>query len=959
MFAEHITRTSLLSLLKQSTVDDVDGAFPKTILNFLKESWLTLSDQNTSEIFGTYREALWVSRQTMLKMDPVSGVFGKRIRARNGKSELLLALFKNMIAEFKFTPFFPDSVKGDMLIIPLKAIDAKTENIRYGLTSSFCLYFEGFNPIEFSVYLGDGRCLRDLQRMTEENADIRALKDVFGFIEDTEYNLFPLIQNQEIERYEDRLSLTLKKSILGETYQLKITITGLQGTSLDSLKILEDPVSLVFSYFVLDEVETVINEGEKGWDLLKQITQKSPEWFEKKQLRFRQFVKNGKEIKELISANTCKSTPLPHQYKRHWNFQKNNLNVVEILAPRYKIIAPETGASFKIDIKFLVETTEELYRPKPVNLSDIFTKKALAYIHFLQNAKSLGCLAGEKIMSLLNMLELSYRSLSFLIMNNTVLAGAFTYLTYFGRDTVFSHLLLKPFLRMSIQQKIVQQLLNRAHQDGEAAHEIDTRVLKGKEHHYDYRMTDTDFLMTISTFELLNEMNNEELKTFLNHKDIDNRYNVNSQRPDNLLDNATVIFRNLNHILTLIDRCDFIPLKRAYDPSSANWRDAVNSFSRGTYSYDVNAVWIPHIFHLLGYFLKDTLKKNIVFDFLASAKQNFPHESFDCIESFFHAGHEETDKKITIWTERMKKTFAISYSLEKWRAQLKNFYNDPENHDDDSIQDLKKMKIGYYLREHGQGKVWFNAEEFLDDKKWEDRLQFQFEHLEGKFFLPNGNPFPKMIRTYVMGLDKNKKPIPVLHSDLGFEAFVKSMRREKIEEELILPTELPISLGGLAIIDKNGENLGFTVANPMLSDKSGYALLLSPQEKKNGVDPQSLSPWKLLGKNAYHGWGAVWEVMIDFMVSALQDTDLQSQEYLKRHYWWLLENYTRYSRVRNREVLGFKYNSNYEDWFLTEATVEKFEINDLQAFNAAGRLRIVLKALVPGSTNFWIFKQCA
>ncbi len=267
------------------------------------------------------------------------------------------------------------------------------------------------------------------------------------------------------------------------------------------------------------------------------------------------------------------------------------------------------------------------------------------------------------------------------------------------------------------------------------------------------------------------------------------------------------------------------------------------------------------------------------------------------------------------------------------------------------------MKIGYYLREHGQGRVWFTAEDFLDDRKWENSMQYQFELLPDNFFLPDGNPFPNGIHTYAMALDKDKNPIPIMHSDLGFEAFTKSMRKEHIEKELILPVELPLSLGGLAIIDRNGESLGFTVANPMLANRNGYELLLTPAEKNRGIDPKILSPWNLIGKNEYHGWGAIWEVMIDFMVAALQDADIQNHTYLKNYYWWVLENYTQYPRVRNKEVLGFKYNDNYKDWLLTESTIEKFEINDLQAFNAAGRLRVLLKALIPGITTFWLFKR--
>lgn len=944
-------------LLQQSVVDDtIEGAIQKTILNFLKENWLQLTDQKTSKIFAAFNEAFWVSRQTVFKMDTATGVFGKRIRPRNSQTELLLASFKNMLAQFQFIPFFPDSVKGDLQLIPLKIKNAESGSMLYGITDSFCLDVIGQNPIEFSVYLGDGRSLRDLRRMIEENADIRALKDVFGYLEDVSYSLFPLLPYHQIERGEDHLSLTIRKTIHDEICQLKITVEGLRHTSTQELDIRESINPKVFSYFLLDEAESNLAEGDKGWNLLKKIPKKTHEWFEKKHLRFRRFTESGEETRGIPLPEENKYGFIPPQYEKYWNTHKKDLVIIEILVPRYTIVTPKSGASLKIVIEYTLDTTKYHYSPKPVKLNNIFKKEVLEFIYLLQNAKSLEGLVDEKIMSLLNMLEAAYRSLSFLIMDETVVAGAFTYLTYFGRDTVFTYLLLKPFLQTCTQQKMVQHLLNRANQDGEAAHEIDSRVLKGREDHYDYRMRDTDFLMAISAFELLQEMNEDEIKAFLNYQEADNRYNIYTRDSDKFLTNAVVIFRNLNRILNTIAQNDLIPLKRENDPSSANWRDAVNSFSRGTYPYDVNAVWVPHLLCLLEAFVNNGGKKAILLDLLVKIKASFLRESYDQIEYFFRSEKDVLRKMIDTWMVKTKKKFAVRYSLDEWRTRLKTFYNEPENQNS-SVQDLKKMKIGYYLREHGLGKVWFTAEEFLDDKKWEDRMLYQIMHLKGKFFLPNGNPFPKGIRTYVMALDRDKKPIPIMHSDLGFEAFTKSMRGEKIEKELILPTELPIPLGGLAILDKNGESLGFSVANPMLADKNGYELLLTPREKKKGVDPRALSPWKLLGKNAYHGWGAVWEVMIDFMIAALQDADLQSQDYLKKHYWWLLENYTRFPRVRNKEVLGFKYYSNYEDWFLTEATVEKFEINDLQVFNSAGRLRVLLKSLIPGVTKFWLFKQ--
>lgn len=664
---------SINTLLQQSVVDDIEGAFPKTILTFLKNIWLQLAGKRTSKIFATYHEALWVSHSTILKLDPEAGVFGKRIRARDGESELLFAFFKNVIAQFKFSPFFPDSVKGDMQIVPIKLDDVKSERIMYGVTDLFNLSVEGNLPIEFLVYMGLGRSLRDLRRMVEVNADIRALKDMFGFLADDSSNIFPLIHYQKIEDHKDHVSLTIKKNILDEIYQVKTTMRGIRGKYPQGLKIQKDKDPRVFSYFVLDEVESHLRKSDKGWDLLNEIAQKEPKWFEKRQVRLRHFARNGEEITVVPLPEGYKPCTVPLQYKRYLDSYKKDIVIIEILVPVYKIIIPASGIRFGIDIEFTVNTTKGRYRPRPIKLFNIFNKDTLECIHLLQDAKSVENLAAEKIRSLLNMLEVAYRSVTFLIMDNTVVAGAFNYLSYFGRDTVFTHLLLKPFLHIFAQKKMIQQLLNRSNREGEAAHEIDSRVSRGKEDHYDYRMRDTDFLMAISTFELLNEMDNEEMKTFLNYRDINNRYNIISLRPDTLLDNASVIFRNLENILTIIDRNNLVSLKREDDPSSANWRDAVNSFSRGTYPYDVNVVWIPHLLHLLKSFRNDIKKCNILFHFLIRTKLSSPGEHFDQITSFFLSGKEEIEKKTREWVNRTKKMFLNNILIRRVADTIEKF----------------------------------------------------------------------------------------------------------------------------------------------------------------------------------------------------------------------------------------------------------------------------------------------
>jgi hypothetical protein len=161
------------------------------------------------------------------------------------------------------------------------------------------------------------------------------------------------------------------------------------------------------------------------------------------------------------------------------------------------------------------------------------------------------------------------RGLRFLSSRQKFMAGSWRFLTYFGRDTAMSALILRPILQPKAFDTAYQSLLERLSPNGEVAHEESLGCWQvGDAPVYDYAMVDDDFMLP-----LLSEF-------------------AASAGPKGRLQ------KNFHFVL---DSCAaYASSRRAQDlvaihkgSDVGDWRDSREGMGWGRYSFSVNAVLAP------------------------------------------------------------------------------------------------------------------------------------------------------------------------------------------------------------------------------------------------------------------------------------------------------------------------------------------------------------------------------
>jgi hypothetical protein len=195
-------------------------------------------------------------------------------------------------------------------------------------------------------------------------------------------------------------------------------------------------------------------------------------------------------------------------------------------------------------------------------------------------------------------------SLAFLSYTDKLLAGTWRFLTYFGRDSMISMLLLQPILSPEAIEAVIGAVLERIdREDGTVCHE---EVLgdyasylnrqegdASSQPRCDYKMIDTDFLLPIAI----------------------QRYFIDTQPGQQASVNffkRTATFLKENHGLTYASLAQTTaekimrtavlfassPIKEnlvhlRQDESAGDWRDSGNGLGGGRTPYDVNAALVP------------------------------------------------------------------------------------------------------------------------------------------------------------------------------------------------------------------------------------------------------------------------------------------------------------------------------------------------------------------------------
>lgn len=403
----------------------------------------------------------------------------------------------------------------------------------------------------------------------------------------------------------------------------------------------------------------------------------------------------------------------------------------------------------------------------------------------------------------------SLQALDFLSYKEKLLAGSWRFLTYFGRDTIMTALLMKDCLNKEVFASAFQSVLDRISPLGEAAHEEDVAcqaVFRNAEHYfslqdeysrsllhnkllqnpasplYDYKMIDDDFMVPLMAREFINDTPQEEVLKFFDK--------INIQGESNL----TTLLRNFNYLLEKTwdytqkeKKSSLIAIKSG--ETTGDWRDSVVGLGYGVYPCSVNVDFVGESLSSIKKILNSRLFKN---EELFAAAEKY---SLQWLRAYLLSPFQPC-KALEAWFNA-KEYFRVNISEEEIRQKLKHYL---EKHT------LTQDEREYFRKVSAEG---VTLDEFLE-----------------------GVPIPSLmegITFYALSLDENCLPIAVMNSDSAFRLFCGNPPLEEIEAFLkILRLPFPLGLSS---------PYGIFVSNPVYSEDSRL--------------------WSVLDQNAYHGT-VVW-----------------------------------------------------------------------------------------------------
>ncbi|RYP03266.1 hypothetical protein DL764_005259 [Monosporascus ibericus] len=201
------------------------------------------------------------------------------------------------------------------------------------------------------------------------------------------------------------------------------------------------------------------------------------------------------------------------------------------------------------------------------------------------------------------------QSLSFLSYSNKLLAGAWRFLTYFGRDSMITMLLMEPVLSTgeggAFEAGIAAVLERLNKTDGSAAHEETigdyATFLNLQENitstapQYDYKMIDTDYFLPVLLVDYFvkNAVGRSRASEFLSKKATENPANYELTYRQLALLNAEKII-NVSAPFAVSGgqtKENLIHLKE--DEIIGEWRDSTYGLGGGRIPYNVNAALVP------------------------------------------------------------------------------------------------------------------------------------------------------------------------------------------------------------------------------------------------------------------------------------------------------------------------------------------------------------------------------
>ena len=416
-------------------------------------------------------------------------------------------------------------------------------------------------------------------------------------------------------------------------------------------------------------------------------------------------------------------------------------------------------------------------------------------------------------------------SLAFLSYREKFLAGSWRFLTYFGRDTMMSLMMLKDCINTEVYESGIQSVLDRLSQSGAVAHEEDTgcwamdfhigeyvRLMKDSDEKksaikkpfcreetvggnlwrnlsspvFDYKMVDDDFMLPL----MVDYFTNDEDITQQQKKDFFNRINDRDER------NIVTLLRNFNYIISKTEK-----YSETGDPAFlikindgievGDWRDSGAGLGWGRYPGSINVSLV-----------RNSLK----------AIKRIMESGICCSEELTGISNKYNLKNLSII---LKNPDILKKHIESWKEAGKHFVVklSPEE---------VKTRITHYLKtspiENEERELFLST---IVEKDMTVREFLESERVPE--LLKSGLNF------YALSLDENLKAVEVMNSDMGFSLFFGEPEPEEIEDMLKV-INLPYPLG----LAQPG---GIVVANPAFSHNRHL--------------------WRALDENAYHG-RVVW-----------------------------------------------------------------------------------------------------
>lgn len=282
-------------------------------------------------------------------------------------------------------------------------------------------------------------------------------------------------------------------------------------------------------------------------------------------------------------------------------------------------------------------------------------------------------------------------SLAFLSYTEKLLAGAWRFLTYFGRDSMISALLLEPVLSQgngSAMEAVIGAVLERINRtDGSACHEETIgdyvtylnleRNVSSIEADFDYNMVDTDYFLPVlmQRYFLGSSVGNSRIGHFLGRA----AGSVNTRNRN--LTYGDLARLNAERIMSLA-----APFTATHNQTQDNlislkegtvvgqWRDSTYGSGGGRIAYDVNTALVPAALRAI------------------AALSRF--------NSSIYAGHGDwavqADRYAQVWEDETLQLFQVTVTQEEARTRIDKFTSSSEFYHGPSHSDVIDNDVTYY-----------------------------------------------------------------------------------------------------------------------------------------------------------------------------------------------------------------------------------------------------------------------